>query len=157
GPRRHASACSGSRKNLQNAMSATQPTVVFAFNGDADGIIAQHVAKISGIEPDIRITGLKRDLKLLARLPASVASGPLDLRVFDINLRDNLPDLWRLLEHPATTVRWHDHHEPGEVPDSPRLTTRIVTARGTCTALLAHADYPGADPRWAAMAAFGDN
>lgn len=138
-------------------MSATQPAVVFAFNGDSDGIIAQHLAKISGIEPDLRITGLKRDLKLLGRLPPSVASGALDLRVFDINLRDNLPEVLRLLENPSVTIRWHDHHEPGEIPVSPRLTARIVTARGTCTALLAHADHPGADPRWAAMAAYGDN
>lgn len=138
-------------------MSPSRPITVFAFNGDADGIISQHLAKISGIEPAIRITGLKRDLKLLGRIPPGVAAGPLDLHVFDVNLRDNLPDLLRLLENPAATVRWHDHHEPGEIPVSSRLKTRIVTARGTCTALLAHADYPGGDPRWAAMAAFGDN
>jgi hypothetical protein len=146
-------------------MSTPQLTTVFAFNGDADGIISQHVAKISGIEPAIRITGLKRDLKLLGRIPPEIAAPDanrgVDLHVFDVNLRDNLPDLLRLLENPLTTVRWHDHHEPGEIPDSPhigtRLKTRIVTARGTCTALLAHADYPGADPRWAAMAAWGDN
>jgi hypothetical protein len=142
-------------------MSSPQPIRVFVFNGDADGIISQHLTKISGAAPQIRVTGLKRDLKLLARLPVSVASGPLDLHVFDINLRDNLPDLLRLLENPATTVRWHDHHEPGEILPSlrasPRFTPRIVTARGTCTALLVHADHPGADPRWAAMAAYGDN
>jgi hypothetical protein len=138
-------------------MSPSHPTRAFVFNGDADGIISQHLAKISGVEPAIRVTGLKRDLKLLARLPASLASAPLELHVFDINLRDNLPDLLRLLENPATTVRWHDHHEPGEIPESPRFKPRIVTARGTCTALLVHADSPAADPRWAAMAAFGDN
>ncbi|HEX2612761.1 MAG TPA: hypothetical protein VHO02_04120 [Fibrobacteria bacterium] len=142
-------------------MSSPQPIVTFAFNGDADGIISQHLVKISGIMPANRITGLKRDLKLLARLPASGTSEPLDLHVFDINLRDNLSDLLRLLENPATTVRWHDHHEPGEIPPalslSGRFAHRIVTARGTCTALLTHADYPGADPRWAAMAAYGDN
>lgn len=128
--------------------------VIFIFNGDADGIISQHITGLSGILPDRRITGLKREIQLLDRV---ADAENLDLYVFDINLDTNRPDLLRLLEIPSTRVHWYDHHEPKEIPDHPRLKTRIQNVRGTCTALLAHAAYPGADPRWAAMAAFGDN
>jgi hypothetical protein len=79
------------------------------------------------------------------------------LYVFDISLDANRADLDRLLKHPGIEINWYDHHEAGEIPTTPRLRTRILNARGTCTALLAHADFPGSDPRWAAMAAFGDN
>jgi len=128
--------------------------VIFLFNGDADGIISQHIAGLSGIRPNGRITGLKRDIALLQRVSEG---GAQDLYVFDINLDTNRPALERLLENPGVRIFWYDHHEPGLVPSHPRLKTRIQNTRGTCTALLAHAAFPGADPRWAAMAAFGDN
>jgi hypothetical protein len=125
----------------------------FVFNGDADGIISQHLLALSGVAPATRITGLKREIHLLDRVSGADA---VELYVFDINLASNRADLLRLLENPGTTVTWYDHHEPGDIPASPRLTAHIVNARGACTALLVHAAHPG-DPRWAAMAAFGDN
>jgi hypothetical protein len=128
--------------------------VVFVFNGDADGIISQHIAGLSGLRPDLRITGLKRDIRLLERVPPREG---LDITVFDINLDTNRAALETLLALPDATLSWYDHHEPGIIPDSPRLKTRILNTRGVCSALLAHAAFPGADPRWAAMAAFGDN
>ncbi len=134
--------------------SSPSPSVAFVFNGDADGIVSQHLAELSGLRPDLRITGLKREIRLLERLPSGFAG---TAWVFDISLDANRPALGRLLGNPDVAVRWFDHHEPGEIPASPRLETRIVTARGTCTGLIAHAEFPGADPRWAAMAAFGDN
>lgn len=135
---------------------------VFAFNGDADGIISQHLLHLGGIAPALRVTGLKRDLRLLQRVPdSSFADEGLDLYVCDINLGDNRDDLLRMLRNPTIRVTWYDHHEPGEVPRSSRFRSHIVTARGTCTALLVHADLTRkgveCDPRWAAMAAFGDN
>ena len=125
----------------------------FIFNGDADGIISQHIAELSGLLPDVRITGLKREIRLLNQVPDSAS----ELFVFDINLETNRDDLMKLLQYAETRVHWYDHHEPGPIPDDFRLKTRIMNTRGTCTALLVHAAYPGADPRWAAMAAFGDN
>ena len=135
---------------------------VFAFNGDADGIVSQHLLTLLEGAPDARFTGLKRDLCLLRHLP-DAPSGTRGQHVFacDINLRDNRDDLLRLLQNPATEIFWYDHHEPGDIPDHPRLVTRIVTGRGTCTGLIVHADLlrrgHRIDPCWAAMAAFGDN
>lgn len=130
------------------------PQVRFLFNGDADGIISQHIAGLSGIRPDARITGLKREIALLQRVSGDDGQ---DLYVFDISLDSNRPALERLLENPTIRIFWYDHHEAGAIPTRPNLKTRIQNTRGTCTALLAHAAFPGADPRWAAMAAYGDN
>jgi hypothetical protein len=139
---------------------------VLAFNGDADGLIAGHLLYLAGVVPQRRITGLKRDIRLLRHLTAlhqdsRASSNPLDLYVCDINLADNRGDLVTLLKNPTTTVTWYDHHEPGDIPASPQLKTRIATGRGACTGLLVYADLLAqgkpADPRWAAIAAFGDN
>jgi len=142
--------------------SAISP--IFAFNGDADGIISQHLLLLAGITPERRLTGLKRDLRLLRHIvETDGASGERGLRLYvcDINLADNRDDLIRLMRNPTTLVTWYDHHEPGPVPDLPGLRTRIATGRGACTGLLVHADLLaqglGQDPRWAAIAAHGDN
>ncbi len=150
---------------MDSPIDSRPPRVIFAFNGDADGIISQHLAFLAGITPTQRLTGLKRDLRLLRTVhhPASPDAPdiPLALYIFDINLKDNRDDLHRLLQNPTTNVTWYDHHEPGEIPDSSRLRTRITTTRSACTGLLVHADLlaqgRGQDPRWAAIAAFGDN
>jgi hypothetical protein len=135
-------------------LPANSRQVRFLFNGDADGIISQHIAGLSGMTPDGRITGLKREIALLQRVSGDDNQ---DIYVFDINLDTNRPALERLLENPTIRIFWYDHHEPGPIPTHPNLKTRIQNTRGTCTALLAHAAFPGADPRWAAMAAYGDN
>ncbi len=135
-------------------MNPTHSPTFFVFNGDADGLISQHLMMLSGVEPTLRVTGLKRQIVLLERLP------PLEnanLHVFDISLDANRAALDRLLEKPGIRVAWFDHHEPGSLPVSPQFQAHILNARGTCTALLVHAAIRGSDPRWAAMAAFGDN
>lgn len=150
---------------MDSPIDSRTPRVIFAFNGDADGIISQHLLLLAGITPTQRLTGLKRDLRLLRDVhhPVSHDTAPttLDLYVFDINLRDSRDDLHRLLQNPTTKVTWYDHHEPGDIPASPRLRTRIATTRSACTGLLVHADLNaqgrGQDPRWAAIAAYGDN
>ncbi len=143
-------------------MDSALLSAIFAFNGDADGIISQHLLMLSGIKPAQRLTGLKRDIRLLRHVADPAPDqGALALYVCDINLSDNRDDLLRLLQNPTTFVTWYDHHEPGEIPASPQLRTRISTSRGTCTGLLVHADLlahgRGQDPRWAAIAAYGDN
>src|SRR5690606_37648390 len=150
---------------MDSPIDSHPSAVIFAFNGDADGIISQHLVRLTGIVPTQRLTGVKHDLRLLRTLchpaPTGAPDTPLDLYVFDINLRDSRDDLIRLLQNPTTNVTWYDHHEPGDVPVSPRLRTRIVTTRTACTGLLVHADLlaqgRGQDPRWAAIAAYGDN
>jgi len=129
-------------------------SVCFAFNGDADGLISQHLLELSGILPSFRVTGLKREIVLLEQLPRLKTAS---VYVFDISLDVNRSGLMNLLENPEVEVIWFDHHEAGAIPDSPRLKAHILNARGTCTALIVHTEFPGLDPRWAAMAAFGDN
>ncbi len=126
----------------------------FVFNGDSDGIIGQHLLLLSGVTPSIRVTGLKREIAILNRLPPLESA---DIRVLDLNLGANRAALEALLKKPGVAVTWYDHHEPGEIPESPRLKTHIHTAPGTCTAIIVHRTLPGSNLRWAAMAAFGDN
>ena len=126
----------------------------FVFNGDADGLISQHLMELSGISPSMRVTGLKREIVLLEQLPYLETA---NIHVFDISLETNRAGLIRLLKNPRINVIWFDHHEAGEIPASPNLRTRILNIPGTCTALLVHATLPDSDPRWAAMASFGDN
>ncbi len=136
-------------------MNRSQISVCFVFNGDADGLISQHLMGLSGVIPTLRVTGLKREIKLLERLPSLLDVA--DVYVFDISLDVNRGELTPLLEKPGVRVTWFDHHEAGILPVSERLKTHIFNGRGTCTAFLVHAALPGSDPRWAAMAAFGDN
>ena len=150
----HRTAESGENTNYPMHLPEVSRPVFFLFNGDADGIISQHIAELSGLHADKRITGLKREIALLQRVSADEAS---DLYVFDINLETNRDALERLLKNPDIRIFWYDHHEAGIIPTHPNLKTRIQNTRGTCSALLVHAAFPGADPRWAAMAAFGDN
>ncbi len=135
-------------------MTPSHIPICFVFNGDADGLISQHLQELDGIAPTLRITGLKREIVLLDRLPGLETA---NIHVFDISLDVNRSVLMNLLEKPGIQVTWFDHHEPGILPVSPRLNFPIFNARGTCTALLVHASLPKSDPRWAAMAAFGDN
>jgi len=136
-------------------MNQSQVSTCFIFNGDADGLISQHLLELSGVTPSVRITGLKREILLLERLPPSLESA--NVYVFDISLEANRGALLPLLEKPGINITWFDHHEAGVLPDSARLRAHISSGRGTCTALLVHGALPGSDPRWAAMAAFGDN
>ena len=107
--------------------SPSKKPVVFAFNGDADGIVSQHLLHLGGLTPDLRVTGLKRDIRLLQRVPDSLAAeAGLDLYACDINLGDNRDDLLRMLRNPTIRVTWYDHHEPGEMPGSSRDRKSVV-------------------------------
>ena len=135
-------------------MNQSSTPACFVFNGDADGLISQHLMGLSGISPSLRITGLKREIVLLERIPPLKTA---NIYVFDISLESNRSGLLRLLENPEIRITWFDHHESGNLPVSPRLKTHIFNTRGTCSALIVHGEVPGSDRRWAAMAAFGDN
>ncbi len=126
----------------------------FLFNGDADGILAQHIWELQGHRPLSRITGLKRDIELLQRLPSD-AEG--DVHVFDISLKKNHEALRTLLTKPDIHVTWFDHHEPGAPLDHPRLTRHIHESANTCTGIIVNAYLKHRFPLWAAAAAFGDN
>ncbi len=127
---------------------------IFVFNGDADGIISQHLMALSGIRPSLRITGLKRDISLLRQLPPVKAA---DLYVFDISLAKNHEFLEPLLKNPDLTWEWFDHHEAGPLFHHPRLKTHIHMAPGICTAMIVSRNLARFDVRWVAAASFGDN
>jgi hypothetical protein len=130
---------------------------VFVFNGDADGLIGQHILELETGAPDLRITGGKRDIELLRRVP------PLErghIHVLDVSLRRNLDALKALLpalDKGGLGITWYDHHEPGEPPAHPALTLHINQAPETCTAVIVNAVLGHKHALWAAMAAFGDN
>lgn len=128
--------------------------LVFLFNGDADGLTAQHILGLTLGAPDLRITGWKRDVHLLRRLPPMAAGR---IHALDISLRQNLDVLPAVLGQGNVEITWYDHHDPGEPPAHPRLHLHIHQAPGTCTAAIVHAVCGRAHPLWAAMAAFGDN
>jgi hypothetical protein len=136
------------------SMAPSPVPLIFVFNGDADGIIGQHIFGLARGKPDRRVTGLKRDIHLLRALP------PLDaarLRVFDISLGQNRPELDALLAKPGVDAHWYDHHDAGEPIAHPRLELHINQGPATCTAVIVDAACGHAHPLWAAMAAFGDN
>lgn len=127
---------------------------VFVFNGDADGLIGQHILGLELGAPDLRVTGWKRDIQLLAKVPP-LASG--HIHALDISLRRNLDALGPLLAQGNLRITWYDHHDPGEPPGHPNLELHINQAAETCTAVIVNAVHGLRHPLWAAMAAFGDN
>lgn len=126
---------------------------VLVFNGDADGLCAAQQLRLSGFVPDAVITGVKRDIGLVARVePAS----DLHVAVADISLDANRAALLRLLGAGAK-VDWYDHHFAGEIPPHARLSARIETDPDRCSALIVDTALSGRFSSWAVAAAFGDN
>ena len=123
------------------------------FNGDADGICALRQLRLAHPAEAELVTGLKRDIALLARVPAE--SGD-EVTVLDVSLDRNRVGLEHLLARGAE-VRWFDHHEPFGIPRHPRLAATIDTAAGMCTSELVDQYLGGAWRAWAVVGAFGDN
>ena len=80
------------------------------FNGDADGICALHQLRLADPLDAVPITGLKRDIALLARVPAQAGDV---VTVLDISLERNRSALLDLLARGAV-IRYFDHHHAGE-------------------------------------------
>jgi hypothetical protein len=123
------------------------------FNGDADGICALHQLRLEQPRDAERITGVKRDVKLLDRVDAK--SGD-EITVFDISLKANASALAKLLGR-GVTCRYFDHHAAGVIPVHPKLTAYIDTAPDVCTSLIVDRYLSGRQRAWAVVAAFGDN
>ena len=123
------------------------------FNGDADGICAAHQLRLAGYAPHNVVTGVKRDIGLLARVHAHVGD---EVNVADISLDANRVALDRLLAA-GVRVTWFDHHFAGTIPASPALKAHIDTASDTCSSLIVDALLGGRFRMWAVAAAFGDN
>ena len=123
------------------------------FNGDADGICALIQLRLSQPAESTLITGVKRDIQLLQRVTATAGD---KVTVLDISLAKNKEDVCRLLSAGAE-ILYIDHHQAGEIPEHPNLSTLIDTSANICTSLLVNHYLQQPYPEWAIVAAFGDN
>jgi hypothetical protein len=123
------------------------------FNGDADGLCALVQLRLAEPRDATLVTGVKRDIQLLGRVPAAAGDR---LTVLDISLDSNRDALREALAQGAV-VRWFDHHFAGEVPIHPDLQADIDPAADVCTSLLVDRAMGGRFRTWAVAAAFGDN
>lgn len=123
------------------------------FNGDADGICALHQLRLADPRDGVLVTGVKRDIALLARVPAQAGDF---VTVLDVSLARNRDALAGLLARGAE-VRYFDHHFAGEVPAHPRLHLWLDAAPGICTSVLVNRYLGGQHKPWAVVGAFGDN
>jgi hypothetical protein len=123
------------------------------FNGDADGICA--LTQLRNAEPvqSRSITGVKRDIALVAKAEASAGD---QITVLDLSFDKNRDGVLKALEAGAE-VFYVDHHFAGKIPDSDKLTTIIDTDSNVCTSLLMNGHLKGKHVEWAVTGAFGDN
>ncbi len=123
------------------------------FNGDADGICALQQLRLKKPLDSILITGVKRDIKLLARVEAQKGDR---VTVLDISLDKNRNDLLRLLTQ-GVQVEYFDHHFAGDIPQHDALEAHIDTAPTACTSLLVNNYLRNSHSAWAVTGAYGDN
>ncbi|MDH3346989.1 MAG: acetyltransferase [Desulfobulbaceae bacterium] len=124
------------------------------FNGDADGICALHQLRLAVPQIEARlITGVKRDINLLAKLNRINKA---KITVLDVSLDKNRADLERLIEE-GHQVIYIDHHFSGDIPDSDMLETHLDPSAKVCTSVIVDSMLEGRYRKWAMVGAFGDN
>jgi len=123
------------------------------FNGDADGICSLLQLRLAAPTESELVTGAKRDIALLQRVPAQRGD---TVTALDISAADNREALLALLER-GVAVQYFDHHFAGELPAHPGLEAHIDTSPGVCTGILVDRHLGGSQRIWAVVAAFGDN
>lgn len=123
------------------------------FNGDADGLCA--LLQLRSAEPRdaILITGVKRDIELLERVPAQQGDR---VTVLDVSMDKNKTALLEVLAAGAS-VFYADHHFAGDIPRRRNLVALINTQPEVCTSMLVNDHLKGAFTGWAVVGAFGDN
>lgn len=124
-------------------------------NGDADGLCATVQWRCHAPAPARLITGLKREISLLAQVQTQAQAGD-EVNVFDLSMQRNQPALLRLLDA-GVRVRYVDHHATGTVPDHPLLQAHVDLGSEVCTSLLVDQLLQGACRHWALVGAYGDN
>ena len=122
------------------------------FNGDADGICALHQLRLHTPAETTLITGVKRDVELLRRVPNDAA----EVLVLDISLDANAGELRRLLDGGAR-VDYYDHHSADCAFEHARLRLHCDGSADVCTSILVDRQLGGRHRLWAVTAAFGDN
>ena len=123
------------------------------FNGDADGICALIQLRLALPRQALLVTGVKREINLLARVSAEAGD---QVCVLDISLDSNRSALLDLLDK-QVEVFYADHHFAGEIPQHHCLTSLIDTDADVCTSLLVNGYLKGRFSEWAVTGAFGDN
>lgn len=123
------------------------------FNGDADGICALQQLRLAAPADSILVTGPKRDIALLARVPALRGDA---VTVLDVSLDANRAAMMALLQG-GVDIDYFDHHEPGVVPVHAHLHAHIDTAPELCTSLIVDRHLSGRHRLWAVVGAYGDN
>ena len=123
------------------------------FNGDADGICSLQQLRLVEPRDAELVTGLKRDINLVDRVPARAGD---ELVVLDVSFDKNREGVRRALDAGAR-IFYADHHFAGELIDSDRLELHIHTHAETCTSLIVNALLKDAYPGWAVAGAYGDN
>lgn len=123
------------------------------FNGDADGLCALQQLRLAEPREAVLVTGVKRDIALLARVPAQQGD---TVTVLDVSMARNREALEGLLAR-GVRVEWFDHHFAGEPLVHPGLRAVLDAAPGVCTSLLVDRHLRGAHRAWAVVGAYGDN
>lgn len=123
------------------------------FNGDADGICALQQLRLCEPVQSTLVTGVKRHIRLVETADAPPGAR---VTVLDVAFGENRAAVLRLLER-GCTIRYFDHHHPGDVPAHPALETHLDTSPRICTSLLMNRYLNGAARAWAVTGAFGDN
>jgi hypothetical protein len=123
-------------------------------NGDADGLCAVLQWRLHQPAATNLVTGLKREIALLDRVPAAAAD---EVLVCDLSLERNRAALMGLLAA-GIPVRWFDHHALATpVPPDSRLEAHIDTSNQVCSSLLVDRALGGRYRGWALVGAYGDN
>lgn len=123
------------------------------FNGDADGICALQQLRLAQPRDAVLVTGVKRDIALLQRVPARQGDSA---TVLDVSLHRNREALQALLAR-GVAIEYFDHHFAGEVPVHPLLHAVLDPAPGVCTSVLVDRHLQGRHRSWAVVGAYGDN
>jgi len=123
------------------------------FNGDADGLCALHQLRLETPLESVLVTGVKRDIALLQRVPAQRGDS---VTALDISAATNHDALVALLDR-GVAVQYFDHHYAGDLPRHAGLTATIDPSPGVCTAMLVDRYLGGSRRIWAIVAAFGDS
>lgn len=121
-------------------------------NGDADGLCAVRQWRLHEPATSTLVTGLKREIALLQRVPADRAD---EVLVCDVSLERNRSALVALLARGAR-VRWFDHHAAGVVPTEPGLEAHLDFDAEVCSSLLVDRHLGGRHRAWALAGAYGD-
>lgn len=123
------------------------------FNGDADGICALLQLRLAEPKVSTLVTGVKRDINLLARVNAQASD---TVTVLDVSFDKNHLALQRLLSL-GVSVFYCDHHQADTLFEHPNLQLLHNAQANVCTSLLVNGYLHSAYPEWAIVGAYGDN